>query len=71
MINWVIRQFENLNIVTLIIMITFVTSMGKANMTRQLKAQSQEFYKEAEEIKDEIRGLHHSLAALIQAKGKS
>jgi hypothetical protein len=54
MTGWLIKQFEDLNILTLIIMITFVTTMSKANLIKQLKAQSEEFYKEAEEIKSEI-----------------
>lgn len=37
-------------------MITFVTAMSRANLTKQLKAQNEEVYKEFEELKDEIRG---------------
>ena len=53
--HWLVSQFENFNVFTILVMITFVTAMSKANMTKQLKAQSEEFYKEFEEIKDEIR----------------
>lgn len=67
MINWLIHQLENLNLLMLIIMITFVTVMGKANMIKQLQKQSEEFTKEIEEVKDEIRGQHNSLADLMQA----
>jgi len=37
-------------------MITFVTTMSKSNTNKLLKEQSQEFYNEIEELKDEIRG---------------
>jgi hypothetical protein len=71
MMDWLIHQLENFNVITIIVMITFVTNMSKANTTKQLKAQSEEFYKEAESIRDEIRGQHNSLSVLIQAtRGK-
>jgi hypothetical protein len=35
-------------------MVIFVTAMSKANTTKLLKEQSQEFYGEFEEVKDEI-----------------
>lgn len=35
-------------------MITFVTTMSKSNTNKLLKEQSQEFYNEIEEIKQEI-----------------
>lgn len=54
MIEWLIKQFTELNILTLLIMITFVTMMGKANLNKQLTKQSEEFYKEIEEVKQEI-----------------
>jgi hypothetical protein len=66
--HWVIMQFENLNVLMLVIMITFVTAMSKANTTKQLKSLSEEFYKEFEEIKDELREHHQSILAVIQAK---
>jgi hypothetical protein len=56
MIDWITEQFKTLNVLTLIIMITFVTTMSRANTTKLLKEQSQEIYAEFEEIKDEIRG---------------
>ena len=40
----------------LLTMIVFVTMLSKTNLTKQLKAQNEEVYKEFEEIKDEIRG---------------
>jgi len=66
--EWLFSQFDHFNLLTIIIMITFVTTMSKANTTKQLKAQSEEFYKEMEEVKDEIRGQHDSLADLINSK---
>lgn len=55
MLTWLMQQFKELNVLTLIIMITFVTAMGRANLNKQLQKQSEEFYKEIEEVKDEIR----------------
>jgi hypothetical protein len=54
MTHWLVAQFSSINVLMLIIMIIFVTSMSKANMIKQLKRQSEEFYKEFEEVKDEI-----------------
>jgi len=54
--DWIISQIESINILTILIMISFVTFMSKANTTKLLKEQSQELYNELEEIKDEIRG---------------
>jgi hypothetical protein len=54
MTEWLIGQFKDLNVVTIIIMITFVTAMGKSNLNKQLQKQSEEFYKEIEEVKQEI-----------------
>jgi hypothetical protein len=54
MIHWIVAQFSSINVLMLVIMIIFVTSMSKANMIKQLKRQSEEFYKEFEEVKDEI-----------------
>jgi ABC-type transporter MlaC component len=56
MTNWIVEQFETLNVLSIIIMILFVTAMSKANTQKMLKEQSQELYAEFEEIKDEIRG---------------
>jgi hypothetical protein len=68
--SWIVDQFENCNLLTILIMIIFVTSMSKANTMKQLKAQSEEIYKEFEEVKDEIRGQHTSIAQLINARTK-
>jgi hypothetical protein len=54
--EWLFTQFEHFNILMLIVMIIFVTAMGKANTQKLLKEQSQELYNELEELKDEIRG---------------
>lgn len=66
--NWLIHQVENFNLLTIIVMIIFVTSMSKANTVKLLKAQSEEFYKEFEEVKDEIRGQHQAISAQLNAK---
>jgi hypothetical protein len=54
--EWLLSQFEHFNLLTIIVMITFVTALSKANNQKMLKDQSQELYAEFEEIKDEIRG---------------
>lgn len=56
MIDWITGQFETLNVLSIVIMIIFVTVLSKANTQKMLKEQSQELYAEFEEIKDEIRG---------------
>jgi hypothetical protein len=56
MIDWITEQFETLNVLSIVIMIIFVTVLSKANTQKMLKEQSQELYAEFEEIKDEIRG---------------
>lgn len=56
MMNWITEQFETINLLSILIMILFVTAMSKANTQKMLKEQSQELYAEFEEIKDEIRG---------------
>jgi peptidoglycan hydrolase CwlO-like protein len=66
--SWIIHQIENFNLLTIIVMITFVTNMSKANTIKLLKAQSEEIYKEFEEVKDEIRGQHQALSAQINAR---
>lgn len=52
--EWIYYQIVHFNILTIIVMITFVTMMSKANTTKLLKEQSQEFYNDIEELKDEI-----------------
>jgi hypothetical protein len=52
-----VQQFESLNVISLIIMIVFVSMLSRANLQKQLKAQNEEVYKEFEELKDEIRGI--------------
>jgi hypothetical protein len=54
MIDWIDKQFLDLNVLTIIIMIVFVTAMGKSNLNKQLTKQSEEFYKEIEEVKQEV-----------------
>jgi energy-converting hydrogenase Eha subunit H len=66
--NWIIDQIKNFNLLTIIVMITFVTTMSKANTNKQLKAQSEEIYKEFEEVKDEIRGQHQAISAQLNAR---
>lgn len=52
--DWLYYQIVHFNIFTIIIMITFVTTMSKGNTNKLLKEQSQEFYNEIEEVKQEI-----------------
>lgn len=68
--QWILNQFHDFNVLTIIVMVTFVTAMSKSNTNRQLKALSEEFYKEFEEIKDEIRGQHQSISDIIRAGRK-
>jgi hypothetical protein len=57
MVDWLLHQFLTLNVLSLLIMIVFVSMLSRANLQKQLKAQNEEVYKEFEEIKDEIRGI--------------
>ena len=54
--EWLYSQFEHFNVLMLVVFFIFSTLLSKANLTKQLKEQSQELYCELEEIKDEIRG---------------
>lgn len=54
--DWLYSQFEHFNVLMLVVFFIFSTLLSKANLTKQLKEQSQELYCELEEIKDEIRG---------------
>ena len=65
MIEWWVDQLKHFNVLMLIVMITFVTAMSKSNMNKQLKKQSEEIYKDFEEIKDEIREHHANITSLI------
>jgi peptidoglycan hydrolase CwlO-like protein len=64
-INWLVDQFRHFNVLTILVMISFVTAMSKANLNKQLKRQSEEIYKDFEEIKDEIREHHTNIQTLI------
>lgn len=65
--DWILSQFQHFNFLTIIIMITFVTTMSKANTTKLLKDQSEELYKDFEELKDELRNSENNLSTLIIA----
>ena len=52
--DWIVHQITDINLLTIMIMVIFVTSMGKANMNKLLQKQSDEFYNDIEEVKDEI-----------------
>ena len=54
MSHWIWSQLVHFNVLTIIVMITFVTTMSKSNTNKLLKEQSQEFYNEIEEVKQEI-----------------
>lgn len=68
--EYIFSQLANFNFITIIVMITFVTTMSRANTVKLLKQQSEEIYKEFEELKDEIRGQHQSITALINGVAK-
>jgi hypothetical protein len=60
MSHWIWSQLVHFNVLTIIVMITFVTTMSKTNTNKLLKEQSQEFYNEIEELKQEIwRAANH------------
>jgi len=52
--DWIIHQITDLNVLTIIIMIFFVTTLSKANTNKLLQKQSTEIYNDIEELKDEI-----------------
>lgn len=54
MSEWIWSQLAHFNFLTIIVMITFVTTMSKANTNKLLKEQSSEIYNEIEELKQEI-----------------
>jgi ABC-type transporter MlaC component len=54
--EWLFSQFESFNLLMILVMISFVTALSKANTQKMLKEQSQELYAEFEELKDEVRG---------------
>jgi hypothetical protein len=54
MSEWIWSQLIHFNFLTIIVMITFVTTMSKANTNKLLKEQSSEIYNEIEELKQEI-----------------
>lgn len=53
--EYIFSQLEHFNFLMILVMITFVTILSKANTQKLLKEQSQEIYNEVEELKDEIR----------------
>ena len=55
--GWLLHQFENFNVLMLIIIFVFQVVFAKSNTQKMLKEQSQELYNEIEELKDEIRGI--------------
>lgn len=65
MTGWLLDQFKHFNVLTIVVMISFVTAMSKANLNKQLKLQSEEIYKDFEEMKDEIREHHANIQALL------
>lgn len=56
--DWLLYQFEHFNVLMIIVMVIIVVSISKANNTKMLKEQSQEFYNDVEELKDEIWRAH-------------
>lgn len=55
MIQWLVQQITEFNVLMFVAIIFFNTALSNANLQKMLKAQSQEFYNDVEEIKDEIR----------------
>ena len=54
--DWLFDQIYHFNVLSFVTIIAIVTVMGKSNISKLLKEQSQEFYQDIEELKDEIRG---------------
>ena len=54
--EWLFDQVYHFNLISFVAIIVIVTVMGKANISKLLKEQSQEFYQDMEELKQEIRG---------------
>jgi energy-converting hydrogenase Eha subunit H len=52
--EWIVKQFTEFNVLTFILIIFFSTALSKANATKQLKDQTNEFKEKMEEVKDEI-----------------
>lgn len=64
--EWLMHQFQSFNLITILVMISFVTAMSKANLNKQLKLQSEEFNKKIDEIKDEMRGQNTAISRLVE-----
>jgi hypothetical protein len=55
--EWLMAQLEHFNIFIVLFFVIYDIVTGNARLQKQLKEQSEEFYKEIEEVKDEIRGI--------------
>lgn len=55
--HWLHDQVYHLNIITIFVIITVSTTISRMTMTKELKALSEEIYRNIEEVKDEIREL--------------
>lgn len=53
--EWLYNQFLHFNVLMLAVIFVYTNILSKSNVQKQLKEQSDEFYKWHEEIKDEIR----------------
>lgn len=54
--EWLLSQFEHFNILTVILVITITTLLGKQNTNKELKNLTDHIHDQTEELKDEIRG---------------
>jgi gas vesicle protein len=66
--SWIMHQIENFNLLTIIVMVSFVTILSKSNNQKMLKEQSKEIYNDIEELKDEIRGNTQSIINSLPKK---
>jgi hypothetical protein len=64
--DWIIKQFTDLNVLAIIIIFTFVTAMSKMNTQKLLMKQSEEFNKKIDEVKIEMKGENQALSRMIE-----
>jgi hypothetical protein len=64
--DWIMKQFTDLNVLAIIIIFTFVTAMSKMNTQKLLMKQSEEFNKKIDEVKIEMKGENQALSRMIE-----
>jgi hypothetical protein len=54
-VHWLYEQIFHFNVMAVILTVAAATLLSRINTQKELKSLSEEIYKNAEEIKDEIR----------------